>query len=169
MTADKRNATVVIALVLAMTVGAQVLLSFESWFGAPPTHWEGDVRLSAERGNPVQHVEISYITKLADLDELGLDDHGRDSVCVIGPAGEVDIWRPAGPRVRLMVIGSSEDRLPDEQKRTLLATLGSLSEASGVDLVRVRIASGSDVRRNPDLPMQAHDLRELLVRKKIIR
>ena len=35
--------------------------------------------------------------------------------------------------------------------------------------LRDRIAAGSDVRRNPELPLQAHDLRELLVRKKIIR
>lgn len=169
MTADKRNATVVIALVLSMTVGAQILLCFESWIGARPTRWEGDTLLSAKRGNPVQNVEISYVASLEDLDALELEAASPDSICVIGPAGEVDIWRPAGPRVRLIVIGSAGRTLPDQQKLTLLATLGSLSEASGVDLVRVQLATGSDARRSPGLPLQAHDLRDLLARKKIIR
>jgi hypothetical protein len=165
MTADKRNASIIIALVLAMTAGAQVLLSFESWIGARPTHWEGDVRLSAERGNPVQHVEISYVASRDDVDALTLDE--RDSICVIGPSGAVEIWQPAGPRVRLIVIGSDAERLADQQKLTILATLGSLSEASGVDLVGVQFAAGT--RDAAELPAQAQDLRDLLVKKQIIR
>ncbi len=165
MPSEKRNATVVIALILSMTVGAQVLLCAESWIGAAHTHWQGEALLSAERGGTAREVVVS-LKPLAALSsiELGADD----SVCLIDPAGEPE-WHPAGPRVQVILLGLPDTpELSDQQQRTLLATIATLSQLSGTHLLPVRLADGNDPRVNSALPAQYHDLLALLVRKDII-
>lgn len=83
MTADKRNAVVVIALIVSMTVGAGVLLLLEP---ANKPRWEGFPQLMAECATPVQAVQVAYAA--SDEDPAALDD-GRHSLCVIDGEGEV--------------------------------------------------------------------------------
>ena len=165
MTADKRNAVVVIALIVSMTVGAGVLLLLEP---ANKPRWEGFPQLMAERATPVQAVQVAYAA--SDEDPAALDD-GRHSLCVIDGEGEVT-WMARGPRWRVVVAGSGTGELTGRQKAKLLAVLGNLNQASGQELVPVRLAPESTLRSNPARSPQAagqtSDLRKLLARKKII-
>ena len=163
MAADRRNTFVVTALVVSMTAGAQALL----WLEPGTPHWKGETLLMAERGMRVERVEVGYAAASADAAALGWFSDDNDSILLIHPDGEV-AWEPRGPRVRLVVIGSDANRLGKEQQETLLWALGNMSRASGLELVPVQLAANSDTRQNPDLPPQAADLRELLVRKGII-
>lgn len=165
MTADKRNAVVVIALILSMTLGAGILLLLEP---ANKPRWEGFPQLMAERATPVQEVEVACVE--SDEQPVALDD-GRRSFCVIDAQGKVT-WTARGPWWRIVVAGSQTGKLTDRQKGKLLAVLGNLNQASGQELVPVRLAPESGLRHNPGLSPQAAeqaaDLRKLLVRKKII-
>ncbi len=161
MTADRRNTLVVVALILSMTVGARVL----TWLEPYRPRWEGPVALTAERALPVQEIAIAYAGSPSELEALDLDL--RDSICWVNADGTVE-WRPAGPRVQLIVLGSEGPLLTDAQKRAVLATIGSLSQASGVELVNVRLAPSLQPGRDGVRPPQADDLCRLLVRKGII-
>jgi len=161
MTADRRNTLVVAALILSMTLGARVL----TWLEPYRPRWEGPVALTAERALPVQEVEISYAGTPGEVEALDFDL--RDSICWVNADGAVE-WRPAGPRVQLIVLGSEGAVLSDAQKRAVLATIGSLSQASGVELVNVRLAPGLQPGRDGARSPQADDLCRLLVRKGII-
>jgi len=162
MTADKRNTSIVVALILSMTVGAQVLL----WLEPGTPRWQGDVSLIAERAIPIQEVEVVYVRPDMSDDAVLVPDDGR-SLCVVSAEGQ-PAWSAGDPRVRLAVVGSEADRLSNEQKRTLLWALQNMSRASGRDLVPVRLAVDSDVRHNEALPVQAADLCDFLLRKQII-
>ena len=164
MTADKRNASVVIALILSMTVGAQVLL----WLEPATPRWAGDTLLMAERGTAVQ-VEVFYAGPEDDV--VALKDAAADagdSLCVIDPSGVVERWEPRGSRVQLVVIGSEADTLSKRQKETLLAALGTLCQDGDSDRVRVQLAAEANALESPAVPPQAADLRNLLERRGII-
>lgn len=167
MTADRRNTSVVIALILSMTLGLSLLLGLEGWIGAKRPNWSGDTMLAAERGGPVQ-VEVCYAASAEEA--AGLAAESSQSLLIIDPRGEprVERWR-VGALVRVVLVGSDAPELSDAQKRMLLAALGAFSQDSGVDVVPVRLAPDSDPERNPELPPQAGDLRRLLVRKGIIQ
>lgn len=166
MTADKRNAAVVIALILSMTLGARLLLWMEP---SPPPQWQADPSLMAQRGGAVREVEITYADSGDGFEGLIRDlATTDDSICVIDALGGTE-WEPRGPRVRLLVLGSNAPRLGEAQKRTLLAALGTFSHEAGDDSVRFRLSTSSDPQQTPGLSAQATDLRELLVRKQIIR
>lgn len=169
MTSDRRNTYVVFALILSMAVGARVLMSLESWSGVKPPVWQGDPLLVAQQGASALDIEIAYVATRADVDALDFREGGRDSLCVIGSSGKVDVWIPRGPHVWVVLIGSERDTLPKKQKRTLLAALSHLSQEPNVERVRFRLAPGSDARRSPELPAQVHDLCGLLAQKGIIR
>ncbi len=161
MAADKRNTSVVIALVVSMTVGAQILF----WLEPGKPHWEAATLLQAELARPVQEVIVTYAATLEEADLLVLDPD--DSVCWIYPEGG---YSPdlRGPRVWLVVIGSDAEQLGQAQQETLLWALGSLNAPGAVEALPVHLDAGSDPGETPGLPAQAANLRELLERKGII-
>jgi hypothetical protein len=168
MTAGKRNTSVVAALIISMTAGAAVLRGLELRLVPGKPNFKGSTLLMAEQGMRVREVEVSYVPRWEDLPTAGIDPEGDDSVCVVDSDGRAH-WAQRGPRIQLVVIGTDNETLASVQRRALLGALGTLNQASGVDLVPVHLAAGSDVRVNPDLPAQARDLRALLERKGIIQ
>lgn len=166
MTADKRNTYVVIALVLSMTVGMRLLMTFERLLIPEVPRWEGNPLLAAETdAAPEWQVEIHYVGSLAEMSQLQLPPQA--SRCIIDPEGEPQ-WEPAGSQVALVVVGTTERALTEQQQRTVLAALGVLSQDCGVDLVPVRLAADSDPRHQTGLPRGAQQLATLLERKGII-
>ncbi len=148
-----RNAKVVVSLLISVSLGTGVLLSTEpqmrQW-AVPP--WNPQ--------RPPSAVRIAYIPPEQTPEPEQYD-------CLIYPDRE-PLWRPRGAELQVAVVGSSEDRLPREQVRRLLAVLGGLRRI-GLDLSAFRLDPRSDVRLNPDLPPQAHELCALLTRKGIVR
>ena len=162
MNGEARNTQVVVCLILAMTIGAGILL----WLEPKPTiPGAGMVRvtpatpLMATGGIPVEEVTIRYA--------LPRDGRAESADCAILPDGSC-LWRADSPRVHLVVYGSQSDKLSAAQKKSLLAALGSMTLGRGGKLVQVRLDADSDVRREPGLPPQARDLCELLLRKGMI-
>lgn len=163
MAADRRNTIVVIALILSMTIGARVLL----WLEPSTPRWEGETLLLAERSRPVEDVVVSYVPPSVPLEE-SLPDLGEDeSLLMIYAEGE-PYWEPRGSQVRMVVVGTEADELTHTQQATLLWAIRSMSRAARCDLIPLKLATDSDIRYNPHLPPQAVDLRDLLVRKRII-
>ncbi|MBU0640512.1 MAG: hypothetical protein KKB50_16740 [Planctomycetes bacterium] len=156
MAADTRNAKVVIALTVSMTVGAALLL----WLEPTTRGWSPTTLLMAERGTRVHEVAIDYVPPTAPLPAEMYD-------CIVYDDGDWD-WKPRGSSIRLAVAGSTSQHLSEAQANTLLAVLGSMKQLRGLDLNRVRLLPESDARRRPELPPEAHDLCELLARKRII-
>jgi hypothetical protein len=168
MSSGRRNTSVVAALVVSMSAGAVVLRGLEKRLVPGKPHFKGSTLLMAERALRVAEVEVNYVPPGQDPEVLGIDpDHG-DSICLINADGPPD-WVPGGALVRVVVLGTNDDAEWSARRRVLLGTLGTLNQASGQDLVPVRLAAGSDVRLTPDLPAQAADLRALLELKGIIR
>ena len=156
MTADTRNTKIVAALVASMTVGAAALL----WLEPPTPGWASATLLMAESGRAIEEVRIDF----AASGTLG-DPSGYD--CAVYPSGECD-WRPRGARIRLLVAGSGPQGLPSAQAEKLLAVFGSMTQRHGLNLERVWLHPASDARLHPELPVAAHDLCDLLVRKGIV-
>jgi hypothetical protein len=168
MAGDKRSTSVVIALVVCVTLGAVVLRALELRLVPGKPNFEGSTLLMAEQPMRVQDVEIAYVSAPASGAALALDAEGQESVCVIDSDGSPR-WEQRGPRVRLVVVGTDSETLGQEQKATLMRALGTLSAASGQEVVPVRLALDSDVLRVSGLPAQATDLRNYLERKGIIK
>ena len=166
MAGDKRSTSVVIALVICVTLGAVVLRALELRLVPGKPNFQGSTLLMAEQPMRVQDVEIAYVS--ANGAALALDAEGPESVCVIDADGSPR-WEQRGPRVRLVVVGTDSETLGQEQKATLMGALGTLSAASGQEVVPVRLALDSDVLRVSGLPAQATDLRNYLERKGIIK
>ncbi len=157
---EARNTKVVIVLMAAMTFGALILLSLEALQPRVPV-WSADTLLMAERGEPVESVLIEFVPpdaagSLADFD------------CVVYPDGHCD-WRPYGRHIRLAVAGAGGRRLAEAQARSVLAALGMMNQARGLDLARVRFGSDFAVFDRASVPAEARDLMALLARKGIAR
>ena len=163
MTPERRNASVVGGLIAAMTVGAALLLCFESWLFPKAPQWPDNIALTAERELQIDEVEVSFAASEAAL-AASLDSD--DSLCEIDLGG-VARWEPRGPRVRLAVIGADGDTLNDAQKRKLLDVLGSFSQVGGGSraAVPVHVAPECDNRLGRDVPKPADDLCKFLLRK----
>jgi hypothetical protein len=168
MAGDKRSTSVVIALVICVTLGAVVLRALELQLVPAKPKWEGSTLLMAEQPMRVEDVEIAYVSAPAGGAALPVDAAGQESICVIDSDGSAR-WEQRGPRVRLVVVGTDSVTLGEEQKAKLMGALGTLSAASGQEVVPVRLAPDSDVHRVSDLPPQATDLRNYLERKGIIK
>ncbi len=168
MSSGKRNTSVVAALIVSMSVGAFFLRGLEKRLVPGKPHFKGSTLLMAERGLRVAEVEVNYVPPGQGPEVLGLDPENGDSICVITADGPPD-WVQGGPLVRVVVLGTDDESAWSARRRVLLGTLGTLNQASGQDLVPVRLATGSDVHITPDLPAQAGDLRALLELKGIIR
>jgi hypothetical protein len=156
VTSDTRNTTIVAFLFGAMTLGAAILL----WFEPPTPGWSSSALLMAESGRGVEELRIDYAGSGSTV-EPGVYD------CVVYPDGRCD-WRPRGAQVRLLVSGLGQQGLAPAQAEKLLAVFGSLTQRHGLDLERVWLHPASDARLHPELPVAAHDLCDLLVRKGII-
>jgi hypothetical protein len=139
-----------------MTLGAAALL----WLEPPTPGWSPATLLLAESVRAVEAVQIEYAAPNAGVDPATYD-------CTVLPSGEC-AWRPSGPQIRLAVIGSEAQRLSEAQAETLLAVFGAMTQRHGLDLNRVWLHPASDARLHPELPAQAHDLCDLLVRKGIV-
>jgi len=160
MTAERRNAFVVVALVSSMTLGAAVLLLL-----APPRYpWEGNPLLTAERRMAVREVEIAYAPADAAGESAAPDGLTDDTTCRITASGGC-LWALGGPRVRLVVVGSEEAKLGERQKQALLDAVRSIFGRRGPEAVPVRLAVGAD----EELPAAVKDLRDFLVLKQIIK
>ena len=160
MNGDTRNTKVVVCLILAMTAGALLLLLLEP--RPAPADVSATVPLTARAGTPVEDVLIEFAAPDAGA--------ARNADCLILPDGTCD-WRAdglSGPRVRLAVVGSNANGLPDEQKRSLLAVLDNLRQGRAGRMLRVRLHPGFDARLRPVLPPEVRDLCDLLVRKGMI-
>jgi hypothetical protein len=168
MSAGKRNTSVVAALITSMTFGAVLLRGLEKRLVPGKPHFKGSTLLMAERALRVAEIEVNYVPPAADLDALGIDPDDGESICVISGDGPPD-WVEGGPLVRVVVLGTEDEAAWAARRRVLLGALGTLNQASGQDLVPVRLAAGSDVLVTPELPAQAGDLRALLELKGIIQ
>lgn len=160
MTRDSRNTRVVISFILSMTFGAAVLMVLET----PTSGWPRDARLMADRGGRIEAATLYYVAYGEPV--LAADFDG-----VITADGEV-VWEPRAQvrDVCLAVHGAPDDsRMPAAQQRALLRVLGAMKQQRGLDLTQVRLDPDSDVRYRPELPDQAGELRQLLLRKSIIR
>lgn len=154
---DQRNAWVVAYLVGAMLLGTAMLLWLE-----PPAHgWSVPAVAMGENVSGVRSVQIHYA--IADASPA-LDEFD----CVVFADGRC-AWRPRSADIRLTLLGKPSSRLPEAQAGTLLAILGSMNLASGLDFSQVHLAPGSDPKLNPGLPPPAHELRALLERKGILQ
>ncbi len=156
MTADRRNAFVVAALIVSMTIGAGVLLLLEP--GVP--RWPGNTLLAAEQPLRVEEVEIAYARSPEEVPLLDGGSGSDDTILPIYPDGTRGPWEPRGPRVRLVVVGAVDGTVGEAQKKTLLFAVHSLSGSEG--RVPVRLGDGSDAT-------QTEELRKLLVLKQIIQ
>jgi hypothetical protein len=153
---DVRNTKTVVFLIGSMTIGAAVLL----WLEPPTPGWSPATLLMAESARAVDEVRIDYVTPDGPIDPEECD-------CAVLPSGAC-VWRPQGSRIRLAVIGSEASELSQAQAQTLLAVFGTLTQRHGLQLERVWLHPASDARLHPELPAQAHDLCDLLVRKGIV-
>ena len=156
MSADKRNTLIVVFLIASMTLGAAILL----WLEPPAAGWSPTTLLMAESVRDIDDVQIEYVGPDASVD-LGTYD------CVVLPSG-VCRWQPHGPRIHLAVVGAGGQRLSQAQAETLLAVFGSMTQRHGLDLERVWLHPASDARLHLELPPEAHDLCDLLVRKDVV-
>jgi len=165
MTADRRNGLVVVALVLSLTVGVGLLLMLE-----PGDHRvERAPLLMAEQWGTRQvgTIEILYVASLADAGPL-VASSGDDGVCVVYPTGLAE-WYAGGPHVRMIVLGTpDQSRLPEAQQRALLGALRELMRRSGASDVRIYWTPPIGVTPEASWPPAAQELRELLVRKRLL-
>lgn len=139
-----------------MTFGAGVLL----WAEPPTRGWSSKPLLAAEGVPAVEEVRLEYVDAASVADGAGYD-------CLVLPDGACE-WCPNGSRIRLALVGSPGQSLPQAQSRTLLAVFGVMTQRYGLDLECVRLDPASDARLHPELPAAAHGLAELLVRKGIV-
>ena len=152
---DFRNAKVVIVLMFAMTAGAALL----RWMEPRGALAADPAALLAQTASNIRSVTIEYAGPGRGVDPATFD-------ALILPDGQMS-WRARSQDVRIALVGDESPRVPEAQARQLLSILGRI-RAEGGDGVPVTLGGQSDVRENRNLPAQAADLRELLVRKAFI-
>lgn len=160
MTAEKRNANVVIALIGALTVGASVLLWME------PRHATSggagrDALLMAENQQPVAQLTIAYAKSVVGLDRGRFDG-------IIHPDGNLE-WESRSSNARVLVIGSGGSELNQDQAQRLIYLVRWLNEQRGLDLRNVSLERSSDARETRGLPGEARELTKLLLARDVIR
>jgi hypothetical protein len=155
MNRDTRNTRIVIALIFSMTAGAQLLL----WLEPGTRNVAAVPALTASGGVPIEEVIIEY-APAGEIRTIGVDCHLLPDGRLVGTLED--------PRVRLVVVGTDSESLTPVQQRSLLAAIGNMSPLRRPGAVRIRLDRDSDVTRRDDLPPQARDLRNLLVRKDLI-
>lgn len=169
MKTDKRNAVVVIALVSALTIGVRLL----TWFEPRSTLYQAAPLLIASAGQPA-HERIGTISYAPNNEAAQALVHGAfadDTVYVVAPdgSGVVEGKLAGGGALRIMVVGKpGETKLPRVLQEQLLRVLGSLLHTDHPAPIRFVLAEDSDHARHTELGPQARDLRDLLVRKRVL-
>ena len=156
MAGDKRNTQVIACVIAAMTLGAALLL----WLEPPSVGWSTSTLLMAESVPSIEEVRIEFVEPLTR-------EHLETYDCLILPDGQCD-WQPRNSAIRLAVVGLPGQDLSEQQKLTLLAVFGSMTQRHGLDIKCVWLDPASDARLYPELPAGARTLVDLLVRKSII-
>ncbi len=127
---ERRNFVVIGCLATAMTVTAGFLL----WIEPARQGWTASPRvLQSASMSPVSRVVIDYAPVDVRFDPAHYE-------LILFPDGQRD-WRPNGPLVRALIVGSAADELAEPQARTLLAAIGSLRELHGLPQNGVSITS----------------------------
>ena len=162
MTADKRNTTVVIALIVSMTLGIAVLLPLErqrpNWGAAPQLAALGEARIT--------DIQIDYVGTAAQAEQLRTDE----TLCIVY-ADRDPALTPGRAHARLVVVGSGADGLSDRQKNLLLGSLAGLNgygRRPG-ELAEMRLGATLDGVQPANLPAEADALVKLLVERQLIR
>lgn len=170
MKTDKRNAVVVIALVSALTIGVRLL----TWFEPRPTLYQAAPLLMASAGAPAQERigTISYAPNAEAALALWQGAFADDTVYVVtlDGSGMVRDKQAEGGDLQIIVVGKpGETKLPRAVQERLLRVLGSLlhTDHTGAP-IRFVLAEDSDHARHAELGPQARDLRDLLVRKRVL-
>jgi hypothetical protein len=158
MNPDSRNAIVVVALTGAMTLGA-LTLSALAPNPSRPRQIEG--LLTAQHGAEYEAVRIEFVPDLQQTDRNEFD-------CLIFADPDRPHWEPKSTHLRVGVAATGHERMPDDQKRTLLEALASIEGVTRTRPLRVMLDPGSDYRVNSSVPPEARDLCELLVLKAYI-
>lgn len=164
MQAETRNTKVAAALIAAMTCGAIILLWLEPNVVSATRRSGGVSALALAGSTPISDILVEY-GRMGDVEAGG-------RCCLILPDGACDAQPAGGNALRLIVVGSDtpqQTTLTDAQKRSLLALLGSINYGNGGVRTTVALDETSDARLSPDLPPQARDLCNLLVRKGFIQ
>jgi hypothetical protein len=154
MAAEKRNASVVVALIGSLTVGASVLL----WMEPRPAgggSGNNDALLMAGSHAQVRQLTIAYSTSLVGLDRSRFDG-------VIRPDGALEWESRKSPSARVLVMGTGANELSAKQAQQLVALVAWLNEHCELDVRNVELESSADSRMNRGLPGEARDLRKLL-------
>lgn len=158
MHGETRNSKVVVCLILAMTIGAGILL----WLEPDPGTAVLTAGMIATGDSPLTDVIVSY----APPGEVV----GAGANCVILPDGRGEIWRPADACLRVALIGSdTTEALPEVQQEALLSLLDGLRRLDGDDAVRIRLDPPSTAQEDAEWPPPARELRDLLLRKGMLR
>jgi hypothetical protein len=164
MTSDKRNSLVVVTLVTAMTAGLVILLGMERWAVPERPVWDGNPFLMAERGLFPDLLEVAYVPSIEDARALQARLDPADSICAVYCDRAPELLA-RGSRVHVLVIGAGDGTQPTaDQLAHLLTVLGEL----GAGRVTVQLAPDSDPRVDPQAPLAAAEILELLARKQII-
>ncbi|MCA9244677.1 MAG: hypothetical protein KDA32_12010 [Phycisphaerales bacterium] len=153
MAEERRNFVVLGCLATAMTLTAGFLL----WIEPARQGWTASPRvLQSAAQAPVVRVLIDY----APVD-VRFDPEQYE--LVLFPDGQRD-WRPNGPLVRALVVGSDAADLPEAQARTLLAVIGSLRELHGLPMDGVSLTPQLASSLDP----QSVSVADLLMRKGLL-
>ncbi len=157
MTADNRNVKVVGALIVAMTLGAAVLLFLEPY----PRGWSSEPMLIAQTRRVLSDLTVYHIPHAAAFEPSAFDG-------VVYEDGRCE-WRPAGGPARLAVLEGADQRMSGEQKRALLSLLYELDRNHELAMRQIRLEPYSDPRLYSGLSQHARDLCDWLVLKRFIR
>jgi hypothetical protein len=151
---NTRNARVVICLILAMTAGARILL----WLEPTPIISARATPLTAQAGVPIEEILIEYVQP---------GDGVVGPACLIMPDGNCS-FEQGGSSVRLVVMGTEQGSLPEEQKQSLLGILYSIACGRGSRTPAIHLDANSDARVSPGVPAQARELCDMLVAKRFL-
>ncbi|MGD8452757.1 MAG: hypothetical protein PVJ57_13135 [Phycisphaerae bacterium] len=153
MHGDTRNSKVVVCLILAMTIGAGILL----WLEPKPDAGMLAAPMMAAGDSSLKDVVVAYVPPGEVV--------GQGANCVILPDGRGEFWRPAGACLRVAVVGSAKtDALPEAQQQALLSLLSGLTRPDGGEAVHIRLDPPTVTDESVELP-PVRELRDLLVRK----
>lgn len=159
MSSMTRNTRMIIALVVAMTVGAGLLLQLESRMPRAP--WDASSPLMARQAHAVDALIICTIGGRESL--LRAEPDLGEFDAAILPSGEC-YWRQAAAGTVRIALVAASGGIATEQASTLLLVIRSLHNLRGLDLARVALEPQPTDR---DAAAAHQAVRVLLARKGI--
>ncbi len=159
MSSNTRNTRMIIALVVAMTVGAGLLLQLESRMPRAP--WDASSPLMARQEHAVDALIICTIGGRESL-QRAEPDLGEFDAAIL-PNGEC-YWRQAAAGTVRIALVAASGGISTEQASTLLLVIRSLHNLRGLDLARVALEPQPTDR---DAAAAHQAVRVLLARKGI--